>query len=142
MSIGKWILRAIVVFISANVMGFLGHGLWLHRYYETLGPMIRSEAEQQTHYPWLLLAFLFYSFALVWIYAQGNSGKAWLGQGIRFGIAVWALASAPTYLINYSVAPWPGEIIARQIAWDLAASVVNGVVIAALSKNDAAARAA
>jgi hypothetical protein len=143
MSTGKWIVRAIVVFITANVMGFLGHGLWLHPYYMTLTSMMRGEQDQQRYYPWLLLGFLFYSFALVWIYAQGNSGKAWLGQGVRFGVAVWALASVPTYLINYSVAPWPGGIIARQIGWDLVASLVVGIVIAALSKKDAAvARAA
>src|SRR5262245_12683181 len=105
MSFGKFLLRTVIVFLVGNVMAFLGHGLWLHSDYLSLGPMMRPEAAQQAHYPWMLLAFLIYSVALVWMYSQGNSGRTWLGQGFRFGVAVWAIASVPMYLVNFAVAP-------------------------------------
>lgn len=137
MIFGRFLLRSVIVFVVGTVMGFLGHGLWLHRDYMTLGPMMRTEAAQQAYFPWLLLGFAIYSVALVWMYAQGNSGRPWLGQGIRFGVAVWAIASVPMYLVNYSVAPWPGIIVVKQICWDFIALVTLGVVVAALSRKDA-----
>ena len=63
-----------------------------------------TEADSQAHFLWMLLAFAIQSAAIVWIYAKGNGG-AWLGQGIRFGIAIWAVSSAFMYLIYYSVQP-------------------------------------
>lgn len=138
MTFGKFLLRTIAVFVATFLLGFLGHGTLLHRDYLSLGAMMRTEAEGQAHFPWMLLGFFIYSAAIVWMYSQGNSGKPWLGQGFRFGVGVWAIASVPMYLINYAVAPWPGMIIVKQVAWDFIAVVLLGLVIAALSKNDAA----
>ncbi len=95
-----------------------------------------TEADSQAHFLWMLLAFAIQSAAIVWIYAKGNGG-AWLGQGIRFGIAIWAVSSAFMYLIYYSVQPWPGMVTAREMGWDFIALLLVGIVVAALSKNDA-----
>jgi hypothetical protein len=137
MTSGKFVLRTIIVFVAANLLGFLGHGLWLHPDYLSLGAMMRPEAAQQTHYPWMLVGFLTYSAAIVWMYSQGKSARPWLGQGVRFGVAVWGIASVPVYLVNYVVAPWPGMIIVKQIAWDFVAVVLLGIIIAALARKDA-----
>lgn len=138
MSFGKFLVRTVIVFLATFLLGFLGHGLWLSRDYHSLGPMMRSDAAQQTHFLWMLLGFFIYSAAIVWMYSQGNTGKPWLGQGIRFGVAVWAIASVPMYLINYAVAPWPGKLVAKQLGWDFIAVVVLGLLIAALCRKDAA----
>jgi hypothetical protein len=137
MALGKFLIRTVIVFVAGCVLGFLGHGLWLHGDYLSLGPMMRPEAAQQAHFQWVLLGFFIYSVAIVWMYAQGNSSKPWLGQGFRFGVGIWAIGSVPMYLVNYAVAPWPGMIIVKQIAWDFIALVVLGIIIAALSRNDA-----
>jgi hypothetical protein len=99
--------------------------------------IMRTEADSQAHFLWMLLAFAIQSAAIVWIYAKGNTGGAWLGQGIRFGIAIWAVSSVFMYLIYYSVQPWPGMVTAREMGWDFIALLLVGIVVAALSKNDA-----
>jgi hypothetical protein len=137
MSFGKFLVRTVIVFVATFVLGFVGHGLWLSRDYRSLGPMMRSDAEAQTHLPWMLLAFFIYSAAMVWMYSQGHTGKPWLGQGLRFGGAVWAIASVPMYLINYAVEPWPGLIVTKQLCWDFIAVMLLGLLIAALSRKDA-----
>jgi len=60
-----------------------------------------------------------------------------LGQGFRFGVAVWALASVPLYLANYVIEPWPGVFVAKILAWELVTAILLGVSVARLSKNDA-----
>jgi hypothetical protein len=58
------------------------------------------------------------SWALVWIYSRGAEAKLWLGQGLRFGVAVALLTAVPTYLIYYVVQPMPGAVVAKQIVFD------------------------
>jgi hypothetical protein len=93
----------------------------------------------QAHMPFALLFSLTFAAALVWIYSQGRSNRSWLGQGIRYGVAIWAISQVPLYLTNYVIEPWPGMFVTKILAWELIASVVLGVVIAALSKSDPAA---
>jgi hypothetical protein len=57
--------------------------------------LFRSDAEQMRHVGWLVLADLLIGFSLTWIYRQGNTTAPVLGQGLRFGIAVAALAVVP-----------------------------------------------
>jgi hypothetical protein len=49
---------------------------------------------------------------------------------VRFGIAVALLLSVPTYLIYYVVQPMPGELAARQVAYDGILNVIVGLVVA------------
>jgi hypothetical protein len=141
MSAGKFLVRWIVVFIVSNALGFVGHGFLLKETYLALSRanpgIMRTEEDSQAHFLWMLLAFAIQAAAIVWIYAKGNTGGAWLGQGIRFGIAIWAVSSAFMYLIYYDVQPWPGMVTAKQMGWDFIALLLVGIVIAALSKNDA-----
>ncbi len=38
-----------------------------------------------------------------------DADKPFLGQGLRFGIAIAILMTIPVYLIYYAVQPWPGR---------------------------------
>jgi hypothetical protein len=137
MTIGKFLLRTIVVAIVMFGLGYLGHGLLLARDYSVIEPIMRNKADMQAHMPFALVSSLSFSAALVWIYSQGRSSRPWLGQGLRFGVAVWALAYVPLYLTNYVIEPWPGNCIAKILAWEFVVAVILSTVVAALSKNDA-----
>ena len=136
MSFPKFLLRTIVVAIAWFVLGYVGHQLLLGRDYIAIEPIMRSKADMQAHMLFAPLSALFYSAAMVWIYAQGQSAKPWLGQGLRFGLAVWAIASVPQYIANYTIEPWPGAFVAKILAWELLAALVLGILVAGLSKND------
>src|SRR5258708_21172680 len=98
MSAGKFLIRWIVVFIVSNAMGFVGHGFLLKGTYLALSKanpgIMRTEADSQAHFLWMLLAFAIQSAAIVWIYAKGNTGGACVGQSLRFGIWVLAVSRA------------------------------------------------
>lgn len=68
--------------------------------------------------------------AFVWIYRQGREDRPPVGQGLRYGLAVAALAVVPKYLIYYAVQPLPGALVVKQIVLDTIVVVVIGIVVA------------
>ena len=88
----------------------------------------------QAHMPFALISCLCFSGALVWIYSQTRNSKPWLGQGLRFGVAAWAMAIVPPYLTNYVIEPWPGVFVAKILAWEFVAVLISGALTARLAK--------
>jgi hypothetical protein len=136
MTPGKFLLRTTVVALAMFVLGFVGHQLLLGRAYAAIEPIMRSKSDMQAHMPFAFINSLVFSAAFVWIYSQGRSARPWLGQGLRFGVAIWAIASVPLYITNYVIEPWPGIFVAKILAWELVAAEVLGILVAALAKND------
>jgi hypothetical protein len=136
MSAGRFLVRTIAVASAMFALGFVGHQLLLGRDYASIEPIMRDRADMQAHMPFALVNCLIFSSAFVWIYSHLRSAGAWLGQGIRFGLAIWAVAYVLLYLTNYVIEPWPGSFVAKILAWELLAAVVLGVLMAALAKND------
>ena len=141
MRLARLVVRTIVVAIVMFALGFIGHQLLLGHDYVSIVPIMRNTPDMQTHMPFALLSSLCFAAAFVWIYSQGRSSdKPWFGQGLRFGVAVWALASAPLYLTNYLIEPRPGLFVAKVLGWEIIAAMLLGLLVAALSKNDGAAQ--
>ena len=137
MSFVQFLWRTVVVAVVMFALGYVGHQLVLGRAYSSIVPIMRSQADMQAHMPFALISSLCFSAAFVWLYPQGPSGRGWLGQGFRFGVAVWAISAVPLYLTNYTIEPWPGLFITKILAWEFIAMITLGIIIAALSKTDA-----
>lgn len=128
----KFVLAVVVLFVVNAALSFLIHGALLNADYAQYPDLLRTQEEAQRYFPFMLLNFLFFSVGFVWIYAQGVEEKPWLGQGVRFGVAVWVITSLSTYLTYYAVQPWSGTIVAKQIGYELFRALLLGVVVAAL----------
>jgi len=109
---------------------FVVHGVLLGADYTRLSNLFRQPPEARQYFPLMILAHVFLSGAFVWIYARGVEAKPWLGQGLRYGIAVAFLTAVPMYLIYYVVQPMPLATVLKQIAFDGALIVVLGLVAA------------
>lgn len=138
----KFFINWLVVFIAWFLGSFLVHGVLLHDDYAALSNLFRPEAEAQKYLPLMLLAHVFLSGALTWIYSRGAEGKPWVAQGVRFGIAVAFLTTIPTYMIYYVVQPMPAGTVIKQIVFDGALMVVLGIVVAFMYRPRAIAVAA
>ncbi len=93
---------------------------------------MRPEAEAQQDDAPDVLAHLLMAGAFMWIYVRGVENKPWLGQGLRFGLAVAVLAVMPIYIIYYVVQPTPGILAVKQIVFDTIMTLVLGAVVAFL----------
>ena len=138
----SFVIAWIVLFVLWMAGSFVVHGVLLGADYASVQQLFRLPADSQQYFPWMLLAHGLLAGALVWIYARGReAGKAWLGQGLRFGVAVTLLTIVPTYLIYYAVQPMPGAIVAKQIVFDGLLVILLGIAAAFMYRNAPSARA-
>lgn len=128
----KFILTFVVVFVVTFLGNFLIHGMLLHAPYAQHPQLLRPQQEANRYLGFMAAAFLFFSLGFVWIYAHGVEEKPWVGQGLRFGLAVWLLVSVTRYLIYYAIQPWPGGLVAQQIGYELVLTLILGLLAAAL----------
>jgi hypothetical protein len=119
-----------ILFVLWMAGSFLVHGVLLHADYAKLPNLFRPEAEAQQYFPLMIGAHVMMAGALAWIYARGAEAKPWLGQGLRFGVAVCLLTLVPWYTIYYVVEPLPGMLVIKQIAFDGILVLILAVVVA------------
>jgi hypothetical protein len=118
-----------IVVVVWMVGSFVVHGTLLHDDYAQLPNLFRPEADVQQYFPLMLLAHVILAGAFVWIYSRGAEAKSWLGQGLRFGLAVALLTVVPTYTIYYVVQPLPGVHVIKQIVFDGTLILILGAVV-------------
>ena len=128
----KFVITFVVVLIVTTMGSFVIHAMLLKPDYQQNQQLLRTEEDAADYFPYMILNFFAFSLAFTWIYAQGVEDKPWLGQGIRFGLAVWLLNSVSGFLTYYAVQPWPGITVARQIGFELPWMLVLGLAAAAL----------
>jgi hypothetical protein len=128
-------ISVIALFVASMLLGMVVHGMLLHADYLKLTGLFRSEQDAQAYFGWMLLAHVFFAIGFTWIYRGGRTTRPWLGQGVRFGLALALLTIVPTYLIYYAVQPIPGDLVAKQLVLDLIATVILGIVAAAVNRD-------
>ncbi|TMH70951.1 MAG: hypothetical protein E6H57_06085 [Betaproteobacteria bacterium] len=135
----RFALAWLVLFVAWFLGSFLVHGVLLHDDYMALtkANLFRPEAEAQKFFPLMILAHIFLAGAFVWIYARGVEAKPWLGQGLRFGVAVIFLTTLPLYLIYYVVQPMPGATVVKQIVFDGILVLILGAIVAFMYRRPA-----
>ena len=126
----KFLVAWLLLFVLYMAGGMLIHGVILGDDYMATD-LMRSEAEAQKLMHWMILAHVLMAGAFTWIYVRGVENKPWLGQGLRYGLAV-AILFVPIYMIYYVVQPTPGELAAKQIVLDTILTLVLGAVVAFL----------
>lgn len=125
----RFLLAWLAVFVAYMLGDFAVHGVWLASQYEGLAAIYRPAATQAQYMPYMLVAHLMIAWAFTWIYGGGATAAGWMGQGIRFGLAL-AVVMAPQYLIYYSIQPLPLMLVCQQMIGTVVVMVVVGVVAA------------
>ena len=132
----KFIISWVAMFVMAMAIGMLVHGVALHDEYLKLvnRGLMRSESEAQGLFALMILAHVLIAAGFSWIYIKGKEARPWLGQGVRYGIAVAVMMTIPTYLIYYVIMPFPSDLVAQQIFLDTMGIIAMGVVLAWINR--------
>ena len=133
----QWLVTWLVVFVLWMLGGFVVHGLILQADYASLPMLFRSDKDAQQYMPYMILAHVIMAGAFVWIYDRGHQPRAWLPQGLRYGLAVALLAVVPIYLMYYAVQPMPAATVAKQIVCDTIVVLVLGAAVAFMRRQRA-----
>lgn len=132
----KLLIAGFVGFVISMGTGMIFHGGVLSADYAALGPMMRPEADAMGYLPFMIASHLVKGFAFAWVYRQGVSAGSWLGQGIRYGIAMAFLIAIPLYLVYYAVQPLPGMLVAKQIVFDSISMMLMAIAVAFILKGN------
>jgi len=135
----QFVISVVVLFIVAMGLSFVVHGVILAEDYARLVPnAYRTPKDAEAHFPYMLVAHAFIALGVTWVYRQGRNASPWLGQGVRFGLALVVMVTIPNYLIYFAVEQLPSDLVAKQIALVSIAMVVIGIAAAALNRLPAA----
>ena len=138
----RFVIAWVVVFVAWMLGSYVVHGMLLHDDYMKLSNLFRTEADSMHYFPWMIAAHVILAGALVWIYSRGVDAAPWMGQGLRFGIAVALLTVVPTYMIYYVVQPMPASTVMKQIVFDGVLVLILGCIVAFIYRPPAPARQA
>jgi hypothetical protein len=131
----RFLAAWLIVFIAWMAGSFVVHGMLLRDDYAALPNLFRPESEAQRYFPLMLLAHVILAGSFVWIYSRGVEDAPWMGQGIRFGLAVALLTIVPTYIIYHVVQPMPGSTVVKQIVFDGILLLALGLLVAFLYRD-------
>ena len=135
----RFVTSVVVLFVLSMTIGFVVHAVLLNADYVQLQHLFRTPADAQRYFPYMLLAHVFMAVGITWIYRAGRDARPWLGQGLRFGLALFVLVTLPTYLIYFAVQPMPSDVVAKQIVLDGIGIVLLAMVAAAINRDPRAA---
>ena len=139
MTKGRMAAAIAVAFVVSQVLAVAVHGVVLDTDYQPFrGTLLRADASWQM----LLLpvSHLFYISALVWIFGRAELRGSALAQGVKLGLLGWMVGQAPLWLLWYAEQPWPGALVIKQLALELASSMILGVTIVAVARRRQPAR--
>ena len=130
MNTKRLILAIIVVFVVANLTGFLIHAYLLKADYMLIAEHYRPVGQEKMVF--ICLAYLAFAVGSVIVYAKGIEDKPWLEQGVRFGILMALILAIPSFFIAYAVQPVPSALMVKQIMFETVDKVFLGIVTAAI----------
>lgn len=133
MDVKKYLLAVVAAFVLYSALGFVIHEVILEAEYQPLvGSVLRTEEAFADRLPYLYVANLLFALAFCFIYVKGyEAGKAWLGQGVRFGLILGTLL-APFALAEYVVFPVAGSLVLKWIGFGYLQAVLTGLVVAGI----------
>jgi hypothetical protein len=137
----RTLLAFVVSLVIYTMSSFVIHAVLLQPLYQRTPQLLRTAQDGAAHMPFLLLSFLVFTLGFVWIYGKGVEAKGWIGQGLRYGVAIWLIATVSRYLTYFAIQPWSVTVVAAQMGLELIATLLLSVVLAALYRKPAGQRA-
>ncbi len=135
MSVKRFVMASIAVFITFQVLDFLIHSIILMPTYNELKHIWRPDMMSKM---WIMhVASLLLSFLFVYIFIKGYENKG-LMEGVRFGVTIGILMNVVVILNQYVVYPVPFSLAAQWMAYGMAEFIVCGAITALVYNEDEA----
>ena len=127
----RFCICGIVVAAAALILGMLVHGVLLRADYQAMAVLYRSQEQANAHAAWVLPAYLLLGLAMTWLYRRMPASDGIdLARGARFGVAIALVSFVPWHMLAFVAQPLPLSLMLRQVALDLAAMVLLGLLLA------------
>ena len=130
MSMIRFALAALAVFVFTFLFDFLVHGVLLQQTYKDLASIWRPEAEMQSLMPLMTLVQALMALVLAFIFTRNFEDKG-IGEGARYGFYMGVFLAVPQ-IGAYVFMPIPVSLAAawagQAIAWGLLAGIILSLI--------------
>ena len=135
MNTKSFIITCVVVYIVANVLGFLIHGVWLGPVYEAMeaDAVFRPKAEMDPMMWVMFSAGAVWVVVFVYIFIRGREGKG-LMEGVRYGVLMGLFYSLTVTFNSYVIYPIPFDLAVKWFFGDFATVIISGVITSLVYK--------
>jgi hypothetical protein len=129
---------AIAVFVAVQALEFILNGVLMKSANESLKGLWRPNMSSRA---WLMYVFsALVAVLFTYIFVKGRENKG-LVEGIRFGILMWLFITVPMNVTWWVMLPIGWTIVLRWIVAGLLEMLVAGILVAAIYKPEAPAKA-
>jgi hypothetical protein len=129
---------AIAVFVAVQALEFILNGVLMKSANESLKGLWRPNMSSRA---WLMYVFsALVAVLFTYIFVKGRENKG-LVEGIRFGILMWLFITVPMNVTWWVMLPIGWTIVLRWIVAGLLEMLVAGLLVAAIYKPEAPAKA-
>ncbi|MBN1826685.1 MAG: hypothetical protein JW958_10490 [Candidatus Eisenbacteria bacterium] len=125
-----WIASA-VLFIVWMILDYLFHEVLLGDAYRATPGLWRSPEEMSRLMPLMGLGTLIYCVFFVFVFSKGREGKG-IREGLRFGLSIGILFSAPMAIGSYVSMPLTGWLAGMWFVIGMVENLVGGAITAAI----------
>ncbi len=129
----KLLIAFVAVFVVAQVMNYVIHGVWLAPTYKSLASVWRPEADMQSKMWIMFVTGAIWSFFFCYVFSRGYEGKG-LAEGARYGAIIGLFFGVSQAYDSYVIYPIPYSLALKWFLSGLAYCVVLGIVAAAIYK--------
>lgn len=133
MNVKSFWITAVVLYVLAQVLGYLVHQMWLTPVYEELAAVFRPRAEMDQ------LMWIFFVTSAVWvlvftyIFVRGREGKG-IMEGVRFGALMGLFYNLTVSYDSYVVYPITYSLALQWFLSGFVISIILGVVASLMYK--------
>jgi hypothetical protein len=132
MSKTRIFLTGLAALFVAELLASIIHGYVLAADYAPYyGTLLRGGADPAWQFAFLPLAHLAWVGGLVWVYLRVTFTGSLVVQALKLGFLGWVIGQVPLWLLWFAEQPWPNGLVVKQLALELASSLLVGITIAA-----------
>jgi hypothetical protein len=135
----KLVLAIVAAYIVLMLTNYLVHSVWLMSDYAAIPLSHRNNAGIMHRFWAMAIGQFFFAAMFAYIYTRGRERKAWVVQGIRYGVIMTFMTVVPYSLSDYVVYIVPYQLA---IKWMIAGGIqliILGLVVAGICTDAAAA---
>jgi hypothetical protein len=122
------ILAILATFLTIFATDYLIHQVWLSGDYAATKSLWRTEQEMGDRIHFMLIGQLIVALGVALIYLRSVANKTQIKSALVFGLCI-GLISIGAQFIMFTVAPYPGSLVAKWCLGYLLQGLLLGVVL-------------
>jgi len=134
----RFFVASAAVYVVIQAIDFVANTVFMKSANESIRGLWRTDLSSRMW--WMYVFGALVALMFTYIFVKGREGKG-LAEGVRFGIIIWLFMTLPMNVSMWVMLPIGWPIILRWILFGLLEMLIAGILVAAIYKPAAPAKA-